>query len=238
VATTVKPVTKPTKVESIPEPVTSAKPKVVKETVVTKTKITPQPVNTATSTAATVAKVTPKPTTTTTTTSTVKTTTPVANNADRKADSNTKSTTVTTTTTQSTAAKPVTSSSTTSTVANIRWQWPTKGKVIVPFSSATNGNKGIDIAGTQGQDIVAAAAGRVVYAGNALPGYGNLIIIKHNEDYLTAYAHNDRIYVQEQQDVKAGQRIAAMGRTGTSSTRLHFEIRYKAKSIDPIKYLP
>ncbi|WP_061707378.1 murein hydrolase activator NlpD [Pseudenterobacter timonensis] len=118
------------------------------------------------------------------------------------------------------------------------WRWPTDGKVIENFSSSEGGNKGIDIAGSKGQPIVATADGRVVYAGNALRGYGNLIIIKHNDDYLSAYAHNDTMLVREQQEVKAGQKIATMGSTGTSSTRLHFEIRYKGKSVNPLQYLP
>ncbi|MDF7667415.1 murein hydrolase activator NlpD [Orbaceae bacterium ESL0727] len=133
---------------------------------------------------------------------------------------------------------PIRSESTTtakSSVANISWQWPAKGKLIEKFSSAS---KGIDIAGSLGDKVVAAAAGRVVYSGNALPGYGNLIIIKHNDDYLTAYAHNQSILVKEQQSVRAGEQIASMGATGTSSVRLHFEIRYKAQSVDPLKYLP
>ncbi|WP_333854511.1 murein hydrolase activator NlpD [Leclercia sp.] len=118
------------------------------------------------------------------------------------------------------------------------WRWPTEGKVIENFSSSEGGNKGIDIAGSKGQAIIATGDGRVVYAGNALRGYGNLIIIKHNDDYLSAYAHNDTMLVREQQEVKAGQKIATMGSTGTSSTRLHFEIRYKGKSVNPLQYLP
>lgn len=118
------------------------------------------------------------------------------------------------------------------------WKWPTDGKIIDNFSSSEGGNKGIDIAGTRGQPILATADGRVVYAGNALRGYGNLIIIKHNDDYLSAYAHNDTMLVREQQEVKAGQKIATMGSTGTSSVRLHFEIRYKGKSVNPLRYLP
>ncbi|WP_216782740.1 murein hydrolase activator NlpD [Candidatus Profftia tarda] len=118
------------------------------------------------------------------------------------------------------------------------WHWITNGKIIDTFSSAEGGNKGIDIAGFLGQIIVAAAEGRVVYAGNALTGYGNLIIIKHNNDYLSAYAHNDTILVREQQEVKAGEKIATMGSTGTNSVRLHFEIRYKGKSVNPLNYLP
>jgi len=118
------------------------------------------------------------------------------------------------------------------------WRWPTDGKVIDTFAATEGGNKGIDIAGSSGQAIVATAPGRVVYAGNALRGYGNLIIIKHNDDYLSAYAHNDKMLVREQEEVKAGQKIATMGSTGTSSTRLHFEIRYKGKSVNPLRYLP
>lgn len=118
------------------------------------------------------------------------------------------------------------------------WVWPTKGRILSGFSSKVTGNKGIDIAGHRNQPILAAAAGRVVYAGNALRGYGNLIIIKHNNDYLSAYAHNSRILVKEHQTVKAGQHIADMGETGTTSIRLHFEIRYKGKSVNPLRYLP
>ena len=131
-----------------------------------------------------------------------------------------------------------TASSMTSSSPISAWRWPTDGKVIENFSSSEGGNKGIDIAGSKGQAIIATADGRVVYAGNALRGYGNLIIIKHNDDYLSAYAHNDTMLVREQQEVKAGQKIATMGSTGTSSTRLHFEIRYKGKSVNPLRYLP
>jgi len=161
----------------------------------------------------------------------------------------TETKTTTTTTTTSNKAQPITKVTTTTStgstavvknepsvsVANIKWQWPVKGKLIERFSNAS---KGIDVAGSLGDKITAAADGRVVYAGNALPGYGNLIIIKHNDDYLTAYAHNQSILVKEQQEVKAGQQISTMGNTGTNSVRLHFEIRYQAKSVDPLKYLP
>jgi len=118
------------------------------------------------------------------------------------------------------------------------WSWPTKGRVIAKFSSAENGNKGIDIAGKRGQTVQASAGGTVVYAGNALRGYGNLVIIKHSDDYLSAYAHNDKVLVKEQQTVKAGQKIASMGSSGSNSVRLHFEIRYKGKSVNPLRYLP
>jgi lipoprotein NlpD len=135
------------------------------------------------------------------------------------------------------STEPTASSTSTSSPISA-WRWPTDGKVIENFSSSEGGNKGIDIAGSKGQAIIATSDGRVVYAGNALRGYGNLIIIKHNDDYLSAYAHNDTMLVREQQEVKAGQKIATMGSTGTSSTRLHFEIRYKGKSVNPLQYLP
>ncbi|NVD05670.1 murein hydrolase activator NlpD [Vibrio sp. JPW-9-11-11] len=119
-----------------------------------------------------------------------------------------------------------------------KWLWPTKGRVIKNFSAGDQGNKGIDIAGQRGQSIVSTAGGTVVYSGNALRGYGNLVIIKHNDNYLSAYAHNDRLLVHEGQSVKAGQKIATMGSSGTSSVRLHFEIRYQGKSVNPKRYLP
>lgn len=122
--------------------------------------------------------------------------------------------------------------------SNITWIWPTKGNVIQGFSNSDGGNKGIDIGGSRGQAVYAAAPGRVVYAGNALRGYGNLIIIKHNDDYLSAYAHNETILVKDQQQVTAGQQIAKMGSSGTNSVKLHFEIRYKGKSVNPTTYLP
>ncbi|VFP81809.1 murein hydrolase activator NlpD [Candidatus Erwinia haradaeae] len=118
------------------------------------------------------------------------------------------------------------------------WKWPTHGKIIDNFSSEEGGNKGIDIAGVYGHAVVSTASGQVVYAGNELRGYGNLIIIKHNNDYLSAYAHNATMFVAEQQTVKAGQTIATMGNSGTNSVRLHFELRYKGKSVNPLYYLP
>lgn len=107
------------------------------------------------------------------------------------------------------------------------WRWPTSGKVVLPYSTADGGNKGIDIAGTRGQPVYAARAGKVVYVGNQLRGYGNLIMIKHSEDYITAYAHNDKLMVNNGQSVKAGQQIATMGSTDADSVRLHFQIRYR-----------
>jgi len=118
------------------------------------------------------------------------------------------------------------------------WQWPAKGKIIRNFSSAKQGNKGIDIAGRRGDSVKATADGKVVYAGDALQGYGQLVIVKHNDDYLSAYAHNDRILVKEQQVVKAGQVIARMGNTDAERVMLHFEVRFRGKSVNPMKYLP
>ncbi|MGI5309387.1 peptidoglycan DD-metalloendopeptidase family protein [Rheinheimera sp. WS51] len=120
----------------------------------------------------------------------------------------------------------------------VQWQWPVKGKVIAGFSYQEQGNKGIDIAGADGDRVNAAASGQVVYAGNALRGYGNLVIIKHNDDYLSAYAHNRKLLVQERQMVSAGQKIAEMGSSDATDVRLHFEIRYRGGSVDPLKYLP
>jgi lipoprotein NlpD len=118
------------------------------------------------------------------------------------------------------------------------WQWPVKGKVIARFSSKAQGNKGVDIAGHRGTKIRATASGKVVYAGSALRGYGKLVIIKHNDDYLSAYAHNDKILVKEQQLIKAGDIVAKMGDTDAERVMLHFEVRFRGKSVDPLKYLP
>ena len=119
-----------------------------------------------------------------------------------------------------------------------RWQWPSRGRVIKSYSKKVNGKKGIVIAGRSGQAVVAAAGGKVVYSGEGLPRYGRLIIIKHNETYLSAYAHNRRLLVKEGSVVKQGQRIAEMGRSGTDETVLHFEIRKNGKPINPLFYLP
>jgi len=145
---------------------------------------------------------------------------------------------VVSTTAPVTAPSSTSSSLTSGSTAITGWRWPTNGKIIDNFSASDGGNKGIDISGSRGQPILATAGGRIVYAGNALRGYGNLIIIKHNDDYLSAYAHNDTMLVREQQEVTTGQKIATMGSTGTSSVRLHFEIRYKGKSVNPLRYLP
>jgi lipoprotein NlpD len=121
---------------------------------------------------------------------------------------------------------------------NVRqWHWPVKGPILAKFSSQEHGNKGLDIGGAYGTPVKAAAAGQVVYAGNALRGYGNLIIIKHNDDFLSAYAHNHRLLVKERESVAAGQTIAEMGNSDADRIQLHFEIRYRGKSVDPLRYL-
>ena len=116
-----------------------------------------------------------------------------------------------------------------------KFGWPTKGNIISTFKEGVN--KGIDIQGVKGQPILASERGQVVYVGNGLRGYGNLIIIKHGPDYLTAYAHNDEILVLDQQEVKKGQPIAKMGDTGTNGYKVYFEIRESGKAVDPLNYL-
>lgn len=116
------------------------------------------------------------------------------------------------------------------------WSMPTQGKLITHFSESAN-RKGIDIAGKLGQPVFASAAGKVVYSGSGLRGYGKLIIIKHNATYLSAYAHNDKILVKEGQSVTRGQKIAAMGRTDADQVKLHFEVRRLGKPVDPAKFL-
>ncbi|MCC6195330.1 MAG: peptidoglycan DD-metalloendopeptidase family protein [Burkholderiales bacterium] len=117
------------------------------------------------------------------------------------------------------------------------WVWPAKGKIVGTFSETAN-LKGIDIAGSAGQPVVASAAGTVVYAGTGLRGYGKLIIVKHNKTYLSAYAHNRDILVKEGEKVTKGQKIAEMGNTDATEVKLHFEIRRLGKPMDPVRYLP
>ena len=119
-----------------------------------------------------------------------------------------------------------------------KWLWPAPGTLVGVYSSNTSLNKGIDIAGKLGQPIVATANGSVVYAGSGLRGYGELVIIKHNDTFISAYGHNRRLLVKEGQTVKAGQQIAEMGSTGTDQVKLHFEIRRQGKPVDPLQYLP
>lgn len=120
----------------------------------------------------------------------------------------------------------------------IRWRWPAEGRVTRTFTPNSSVHKGIDIAGNLGEPVHAAAAGTVVYSGDGLRGFGNLIIIKHSEQYLSAYAHNHRILVEEGQRVQLNDKIAEMGATGTDSVKLHFEIRYNGDPVNPQRYLP
>lgn len=117
----------------------------------------------------------------------------------------------------------------------IKLSWPAKGKVVEEFNEAKN--KGIDIAGKMGEPIQAAADGKVVYAGNSLRGYGNLVIIKHDNTYLTAYAHNRTLVVKEGESVRKGQRIAEMGDSDANMVKLHFEVRMNGKPVNPMQYL-
>ena len=118
------------------------------------------------------------------------------------------------------------------------WGWPANGVLIGKFSSNGSLNKGIDIAGDLGQPVLAASDGAVVYAGSGLRGYGELVIIKHSDTYVSAYGHNRRLLVREGQQVKVGQTIAEMGSTGTDRVKLHFEIRRQGKPVDPLQFLP
>lgn len=118
----------------------------------------------------------------------------------------------------------------------IAWIWPTSGAVLAGFDEVKN--KGLDIGGAAGDPVLAAADGRVVYVGAGLRGYGNLIILKHNNTYLTAYAHNQTLLIKEDQSVRKGQKIAEMGSSDADRVKLHFEVRRQGKPVDPAKYLP
>jgi len=135
-------------------------------------------------------------------------------------------------------ANKIVSNAKPSSSSKVQWFWPAKGKVTKRFSNKENGYKGLQITNRKGASVLAAAQGTVVYAGNALRGYGNLIILKHNDDYLSAYAHNSKLLVKEKQKVKAGQKIAEMGKSESSVTALRFEIRYRGQAVNPAKYLP
>jgi lipoprotein NlpD len=119
---------------------------------------------------------------------------------------------------------------------DVAWIWPANGKLIGTFSEG--GNKGIDISGKAGDTVLAAGGGKVVYSGTGLRGYGKLVIVKHNNTYLTAYAHNQNVLVKEGQTVSKGQKIAEMGNTDADQVKLHFEIRRQGKPVDPLKHLP
>jgi lipoprotein NlpD len=119
-----------------------------------------------------------------------------------------------------------------------RWQWPARQKIIRRYSSASSVHKGIDIQGNFGEPVHAANSGKVVYAGSGLVGFGNLLIIKHNERYLSAYGHNSKLVVAEGAQVKTGQKIAEFGDSGTDTVKLHFEIRRDGKPVNPLSLLP
>ncbi|QTD43748.1 peptidoglycan DD-metalloendopeptidase family protein [Ottowia testudinis] len=146
---------------------------------------------------------------------------------------------VATQTTPGTAPAPAPAAPTTPPTAgadNVDFIWPASGPLIAGFDEAKN--KGLGIAGKAGDPVLAAAEGKVVYAGAGLRGYGNLIILKHNNTFLTAYAHNQTLLVKEDQSVKKGQKIAEMGSTDADRVKLHFEIRRSGKPVDPARYLP
>ncbi|BDT68526.1 hypothetical protein os1_27090 [Comamonadaceae bacterium OS-1] len=138
----------------------------------------------------------------------------------------------------SAASKPVTPTPVAPAAAedDVAFIWPTSGGLIAGFDEAKN--KGLDLGGKTGDAVLAAADGRVVYAGAGLRGYGNLLILKHNNTYLTAYAHNQTLLVKEDQSVRKGQKIAEMGSSDADRVKLHFEIRRQGKPVDPAKYLP
>ncbi len=141
------------------------------------------------------------------------------------------------------AAPAATAATTTTTTTTAResdegivWAWPAGGSVLQGFDEARN--KGLALGGKSGDPVLAAADGRVVYAGSGLRGYGNLVIVKHNANYLTAYAHNQTLLVKEDQNVRRGQKIAEMGSSDAERVQLHFEIRRQGKPVDPAKFLP
>ena len=142
-----------------------------------------------------------------------------------------------TTKTEAIKTDPLKSDASSSPVAEpgIRLSWPAQGKVVEEFSEGKN--KGIDIAGKLGEPVQAAADGKVVYAGNSLRGYGNLVIVKHDNTYLTAYAYNKSLLVKEGDSVRKGQKIAEMGDTDTNAVKLHFEVRVNGKPVNPMQFL-
>ncbi|MDP5069868.1 MAG: peptidoglycan DD-metalloendopeptidase family protein [Congregibacter sp.] len=136
---------------------------------------------------------------------------------------------------QATAAKPAAVAA----EANVpvgSWRWPATGRVTRSFE--TNLHKGLDISGERGDPVLASAGGRVVYAGSGIAGYGLMLIVRHNEEYLSAYGHNDALLVDEGDDVSAGQKIAERGSSGTDTVKLHFEIRRRGRPVDPLQILP
>lgn len=157
---------------------------------------------------------------------------PVSNAKKQKAPRTTAQTPsqTRTSTTSSTPSPPVT--------VDARWRWPADGALLARFAADDPSTKGIDISGRRGQRVLAARGGTVVYSGSGLLGYGKLIIIKHDDMYLSAYAHNDHLRVNENDTVSGGQHIADMGDSGADRVMLHFEIRRDGKPVDPLRYLP
>jgi len=159
----------------------------------------------------------------------------------RKADSPKPKTEAKSTSKKEPVAKPAASTRSKTSAPKavpLRWKWPADGSLLARFSARGKVNKGIDIGGQRGDTVRAAAGGTVVYAGNGLLGYGNLIIINHNSEYLSAYGHNSRIMVTENDKVKVGEKIAEIGNTGATRNMLHFEIRKDGRPVNPLQYLP
>lgn len=134
------------------------------------------------------------------------------------------------------ATKPAEITKPTPAESNLQWAWPAAGKVIEAFEDPRN--KGIDIGGTEGEPIRVAADGKVVYVGSAVRGYGNLVIVEHADEFISAYAHNRQIVVKQGQQIKRGEKIAEMGKSDADRPKLHFEIRRQGKPLDPLRYLP
>ncbi|MDR2243985.1 MAG: peptidoglycan DD-metalloendopeptidase family protein [Burkholderiales bacterium] len=155
-----------------------------------------------------------------------------------RSNEGTEATPPTTVTPSSTTTPPSSPAQTaTASAGGVEWSWPTQGRVISTYSEKSS-FKGIDIVGTIGQSVVASAAGRVVYVGSGLRGYGKLVIVKHNDTFLSVYAHNRELLVEQGQQVARGQKIAEMGNTDADQVKLHFEIRRDGKPVDPLQYLP
>jgi len=139
-------------------------------------------------------------------------------------------------TTTTTPAAPAAPAAAAGDEARLSWMWPSEGRVIATFDDGRN--KGVDIAGKAGQPVVAAGSGKVMYAGSGIRGYGNLVIVKHSNSLLSAYAHNRKIVVKEGDNVTRGQQIAEMGDSDADTVKLHFEIRQQGKPVDPTRFLP
>lgn len=167
---------------------------------------------------------------------------PATDNKDSGVSSATTSSDVSAARTESTENSATKNANDTALAVNVNqplnWQWPSAGRMLGNYSTAPTGLKGVNIAGKTGEPVRAAATGQVVYAGSGLRGYGQMVIIKHNEEFLSAYAHASRLHVQENDVVKAGQVIADIGSSGTDREQLHFQIRYQGQPVDPLKYLP